>query len=354
MKRLNLVTVLCSIFLVALFLVNDHSAFAQQATQQEKYDGVSRVKVLNYENCVQLSNESTKVVLGHHSGGRLLVYERNGKNILFLDSEKEAEWDPNDSKKSKQTSAGRFDVGPEYLVPRSDSTWAGMWSVAETGDRQARMTSKVDPETNIQVIRDFKLAKDSSRLTITQTVANKSEETIRHCYWSRTFAIHGGVAVVPIDTSESVLPNLYYMSQTRYLINCKPTDEAVRRVKTGSGEFLVVEGPPAKPKIGFDAAKGWAAYQTRTDQLFVKRFPVFSDKEYGDPGDANFALWYPKKEKLAACEIEPVGPLTKLKPGEKASFTVDWWLLDRAFPESGKVDPAAISATVEKRCVIEK
>lgn len=316
--------------------------------QDATYEGVSKVKILNYEDCIQLKNETTRVVLGHHSGGRLLVYENNGKNVLFLDP-KESEWDPDDPKKSKQHSAGRFDVGPEYIKPRSDSTWVGMWSAEATGDHQARMTSKLDPKTKIQVTRDFKLAKDSTRLTVTQTVENKSDKPVRQCYWSRTFAIHGGVAVVPCDPSQSVLPNLYYFSQNRYLLNFKPEDPAIRRVKN----FIVVDGPAAYSKTGFDAAAGWAAYQTRTNQLFVKRFPTSASSKYGDPGAANFALWYPKKDKLPACEIEPIGPMVTLKPGDRASFSVNWWLLDREFPKSGVVNPDAVAESVKKNCVLK-
>ena len=48
-------------------------------------EGTSRVRVLNYPDCIQLENETTRVVLGHHRGGRVLIYAHQGKNALYLD-----------------------------------------------------------------------------------------------------------------------------------------------------------------------------------------------------------------------------------------------------------------------------
>ena len=49
------------------------------------------MRVLNYPDCVELSNANTKVVLGHHVGGRVLQYTWRGKDALYLSPE-EAKW----------------------------------------------------------------------------------------------------------------------------------------------------------------------------------------------------------------------------------------------------------------------
>jgi hypothetical protein len=327
-------------FLVILFASVFESCYSQEA----EGPAVQRVAYGGYEDCAQISNGRTRIILGHQFGGRLLAYESEGKNILYLDP-KEAEWNLNNIQ-SPRVSAGRFDVGPEYLMPRTQFIWSGKWEVKVTGDLSARMTSQIDPTTSIQVTRDFELDKDSSHLKIKQTVLNKGDQLVRHNYWSRTFVIHGGVAVIPCDPHRSLIPNLYYVSQHRYLINFRPEDPAVRRVK----DYLVVDSPPEFPKLGFDCAVGWVAYQAPNDLLFVKKWPVFPDRKYGDPGEIQFSLWYPTPNKFPACEIEPIGPLVPLKPGQKSSFTVDWWLLERPFPKSGKVDPHSVAKQVESEC----
>lgn len=335
--RTMFLMVACSVLLTM------NSVMAQkEAVAAKSFAGVSRVKLFNYPDCVELKNDSTRVVLGHHVGGRLLVYERGGKNVLYL-SDGEADW--TEGGNSKPTSAGRFDLGPELIQARGDAIWNGPWTAEMTGDRQAKMTSGVDPKSGMQVTREFRLAADSSRLTITQTAFNRSDTVVKQGYWSRTFAVHGGVAVIPCDSSRSRFPKLYYTAPSRPVADMNPQEEAVRRIN----DFLVVDGPTTRPKMGFDSVKGWVAYQTRQDQLFVKRFPVFPLGDYGEATSINFSLWYPGS---GGCEIEPIGPLQTMRPGESASFTVDWWLLDRKFPSSGKVDPKSVARDVNEDCAI--
>lgn len=307
--------------------------------------GVSLVQVLNYPNCIELTNATTRVVLGHWTGGRVLIYERQGKNVLYL-SDKEASWNGKSQNPTKEITAGRLDIGPELLSKRGPTIWSGHWEAEVTGPRAARLTSAVDPQSGFRITRDFCLDENTSRLTITQVVENAGEEITKHGFWCRAFAQHGGVAIVPITPTSSRYPNFYTMGEDLLRVNQKPADPMVRR----EGNFIIVDGPPAFPKLGFDSAAGWIAYQTRQDQLFVQRFPVYPDRVYAEVTGMTLSVWHPQKERVPACEIEPIGPMETLKPGERASFSIQWWLLDHAFPASGKVDPIAIAHLVETNC----
>jgi hypothetical protein len=329
-----LAVILCSLAITA-------PASAQQAE--------NRVKFLNYPDCVELKNETTRVVLGHHIGGRLLAYELNGKNVLYLSPE-EAEWNPANPSGKTPNSAGRFDVGPEFIQLRGNALWTGRWQAESLGPRRAKLTSMKDPKSGFVITREFTLAKNSSRLTVKQTVHNQSENTNRHCYWSRTFATHGGTAIVPITPETSRFPNFYFMARSPRAVDFMPKDPNVRLVDN----YLLVEGPTEHPKLGMDSTAGWVAYQTRQNQLFVKRYPVYQNHSYGEATGINLSIWYPPKEKLNACEIEPIGPMETLKPGEQASFTVDWWLFENPYPQEGSVDPISIAKIVEDRCQATK
>jgi len=340
-KLIPLLTFLCGVvLLVPLSRAQDRSV--------EEYKGLSKIKFLNYEDCIEIQNDSTRIVLGHHIGGRILSYEVDDKNVLYL-SPQESEWDPNNRGDKPPTSAGRFDLGPEYIQARGQQIWSGPWTASVIGDRKARMTSEKDPKSGLIVHRDFALHPDSSRLTIKQTVENHSDGIVRQGYWSRTFAKHGGVAIIPCDPLRSRMPNWYCIIQKRFLVDFEPEDPAVRQV----GEFVVVDGPTKFPKLGFDAVKGWVAYQTRDNQLFVKRYQVSAIGAYGEATGINLSIYYPNKERLNVCEIEPIGPMEIMEPGDEASFTVDWWLLERKFPESGVVDPEAVAKFVEEHCVMD-
>jgi hypothetical protein len=49
-------------------------------------------------------------------------------------------------------------------------------------------------------------------------------------------------------------------------------------------------------------------------------------------------------------ELEPIGPRERLKPGESASFTEDWWLLSHPFPKQGqRLDLKALAEQVSKQ-----
>ena len=312
-----------------------------QEIGQERFRGIARVSDSS-DGALQLRNETTQVTLSP-VGGRVLKYERRGKNVLFL-SKDDNTIPP--GRKSKVMSAGRFDVGPEQKLIRSEAIFSGRYSQKAIGDRKFQLTSVIDPESKMQVQRTFELATDSSELRITQKVTNHGEQPFYQHYWSRTFAVHGGICVIPIDRQRSLLPNYFLIAKNRFLVDFKPNDDAVEQ----RGDFLVVTKPPAFPKLGFDSVRGWVAYQTRQGQLFVKKFPVFPDRKYGDPGQMNFAIWYPKSSFLPACEIEPIGPLVYLQPGESTQYTVKWYLLDREFPAKGIVDPLAIQKTVKERC----
>ncbi len=302
-------------------------------------EGISRSDVGCYKDCLTISNQVAKVVTCER-GGRILVYQRDDKNILFLRDE--SNWDPNGKGLAKQLSGGRFDIGPEQIQSRGDLLWNGDWNATATAPRQITMTSQVDPDSGLQVVRVFQLDESTSQLTITQNVTNKGRDTVRQCYWSRTLAVHGGVAIVPCDATRSLMPNLYCMAPNGKTLNVRPEDPAVRHVD----DFLVIDGPPEFAKLGMDSVKGWVAYQSPHDQLLLKKYPVFDVGQYGDLAGYNLSIWYPNKDRLAACEVEPIGPTKTLQPGESDSFTVQWWLLSRKFPKSGTVDPHAVEKFV--------
>jgi hypothetical protein len=77
-------------------------------------------------------------------------------------------------------------------------------------------------------------------------------------------------------------------------------------------------------KIGVDSAQGWAAYLLG-DTLYMKRFRHESAAQYPD-GGATIEI-YSSHEFL---EVENLGPLAPLAPGEEIVSSEDWWLFDGA------------------------
>ncbi len=307
--------------------------------------GVRRVQVLNYPDCLELSNGETRVTLGHHVGGRVLEYTWRGKNALYLDP-REGDWTPAGGLRTAP-SAGRFDIGPEQIIPKRDPLWSGAWTAEPIGPRAARLTSQPDAATGVQLVREFRLAATGTHLACEQIIRNVSTETKYWAHWSRTFAVHGGIGVVPLTPEVKRFPNgwVMYSPGPEPAIQFRPVDPNVRV----RGAFLEVLGPPRFPKLGFDSHAGWMAYVMPHGQAFVKRYASPRDAVYPEVIGMTLCLWYPPATTVPACELEPHGPRTAIAPGASASYTEHWHLLPHEFPAPGaSLDLEKLAAQVAR------
>tara|TARA_R110002049_G_scaffold72490_2_gene187203 strand:+ start:235884 stop:236942 length:1059 start_codon:yes stop_codon:yes gene_type:complete len=303
-------------------------------------EGASVVTYYGYDDCIRLENETTTVTLCPAAGGRVLQYAIGGENVLYLPSGNEG-WLYAEGKKGGKMHAGRFDFGPEKMVRHSNELWMGRWAAKITGPRSARLTSQVDDVNGVRLIRDFVLDADSSYLRCRQTIENVSDRDVSYCHWSRTFAIGGGIAVVP-RSDRGRFPKGYVLYEPGNKIQFDPDDSNV----LVTDQMVVVSGPPQYPKLGFDSYEGWIAYYAPSDQLFIKRYSAFRDRAYNEVAGLTASVWYPQSDMV---ELEPIGPAENLAPGQSASFDEHWWLLDATFPrDAGAIDAAGLRTTLEQ------
>jgi Domain of unknown function (DUF4380) len=272
-----------------------------------------------------------------------LEYVYHGINALYLDP-KEAQWRETDK---KLASAGRFDIGPEYLIPKREKLWTGEWQAEAIGPRAVRLTSQADEATGVQLIREFRLDAKGSHLSCEQIIKNVSSEMVHWSHWSRTFAVHGGIGVVPLTPDTRRFPNGWIMYQQGKdpTIMLKPTDPNVRQ----RGNFLEVLAPTQFPKLGFDSNAGWMAYVMPHGQAFVKRYPSPKDGVYPEIAGLTLCFWYPQATQTPAIELEPHGPRNHIAPGGTASYKEDWYLVRHPFPPAGgQLDLDQLAAQVER------
>ncbi len=318
------------LFFSAMFL-----AIASYAAAAD-FEGARVVQYFGYQSAIELTNGPIKVVLCPEVGGRVLEYSLNGKNSLYLSND-EKTWKPGDSPRS---SAGRFDIGPELVIPQRKVLWSGEWKGEVVNHRHARLTSPDDLSTGTRLVRDFVLDSKSSKFSCTQTIHNISQQTTEWCHWSRTFAVGRGICLIPLSPP-SRFPNSYVMYEEGTLINMQPEDPKIR-VRDG---FVEILGTPRKPKLGFDSYAGIIAYLAPNDLLFVKRFKTFPNRVYNEAAGLTVSVWYPDGEMI---ELEPIGPREKLEPGQSAGFTEEWWLDDMKFPQDSNVDFNELKAALDQ------
>ena len=297
-------------------------------------EGAQVVSFHGFDDCIELKNKTARVVLCPAVGGHVLEFSIQGKNALWLN--------PEEAGKTNGASAGRFDIGPERILPRHNVLFRGPYKGEITGAHSAELTSGRDASSGFQIVREFSLAATTAHLVCKQTVINVSKETRQVCYWCRTFAQGQGICVVPV-TGFSRLPQKHVMYDDHLVINFAPKNDSI----TQRDGFIIVDGPPEKPKLGFDSMSGWMAYLTRNDLMFVKRWQTFPNRVYGEMASLTLSIWYPAERPM--CELEPIGPREILKPGERASFTEEWFLASHKFPGSGsKVNLPAVKKASKK------
>jgi len=298
------------------------------------------IDYFGYRNCIRLDNRHTRVILLPHSGGRVLSYTLDGIDALYENPEQQG-WTYSPDKPIIEPCAGRFDIGPETIIPRHPLLWLGPWTGEIIGEGIARLTSLVDENIGTQLVRTFELSALSSRLRCTQTIVNVSDRETRWCHWSRTFAQGGGICIVPLSR-HSRFPRSYLRYEPDAVMNFLPEDPAIR-IREGC---LEVTGPPLHSKLGLDSYAGWLAYLMRNGLIFLKGYPAFPGRLYNEMAGLTLSIWYPKS---AMCELEPIGPMERLAPGESASFTETWWMGKFAFPGDGEqADITAIKKLAER------
>ena len=244
-------------------------------------NGAKFISSHGYNNCLELSNGACRVVLEPNCGGRVLVYELDGENVLFINPDQNgfiAEPGVWSDPPGKHLSAGRFDVGPEKIKPDTRIFWYGKWTAEITGKFSARLTSQVSQEEHLQLVRDFVLDPQSSELKVTQTIKNMGDVPRKLCYWSRTFAVGGGICIVPLSQPNR-FPTGYINYDAGNIMLFKPELEENIEVSDG---YCTIKGAPKRPKFVFDSDKGWLAYITKSNRIFLKKYPFYKDKEYGE------------------------------------------------------------------------
>lgn len=290
-----------------------------------------------YARAVEMKLGKAKVVLCPQAGGRVLEFSIDGKDAMWLDPA-EKDWQPG---KPGPSSAGRFDYGPELVVTPHPKTWGGEWAAEVGKDGSVKLTGPAE-DAGIRVTREFKFVTHGTAvgLACKQTLTNTGKETREVCHWGRSFSPGGGICVVPLGDRPSRFPSKYAMYEDGAVINVRATDEKIRE-RDGCLEILA---PPRKPKLGFDTFGGWLAYALPNDTVFVKRFATHPDRVYNEAAGLTLSVWYPTGPRI---ELEPIGPRERLKPGESASFTEEWWLLPHPFPKKGEqLDLKAITKQV--------
>jgi hypothetical protein len=288
-----------------------------------------------WPNTYRLSNGVVEVRVVTDVGPRLISFRRvGGEEMLYarereLGGRNEAEW--------VFRGGWRLWVSPETkaatYVPDNSAC------EAEIVDGSLIVTGPPQPAAGIRKQVEIELPAAEPGLRITSRIKNVSDRALTYAAWSLPVLRPGGRALLPLDAGE-----LTAFDAIRRLIFWSYAEIDDPRYRFGNRLVQIdhsqVKPPPPnqagrrddESKIGVDSAQGWAAYLLN-GTLFLKRFPHDAKGTYPDGGST--VEVYSSSEFL---ELENLGPLTTIQPGEEIVMPEDWWLFDEAAIPAGEAE----------------
>ena len=221
-----------------------------------------------------------------------------------------------------QTSAGeyhylgghRFWYAPESLsrtyIP--DTHGASVRSI----QKGLRLVGIKEHKSGLQKTITIQISTSKPYIIVRHKLENHGHSSVRLAPWAITMLRTKGVAILPqqygsVD-SDGLRPNRKFAlwPYTRW-------DDP--RLRLGD-EFVLIKSDSTKHamKLSYFNPHGWLGY-VYNDVVFLKRYGVRSDEEYPDYG-CNSEVY----ANFRAVELESLGPLIELAPGENVIHTETW------------------------------
>lgn len=277
---------------------------------------VETTEYLGLANCCKLSNGAIEAIVTADVGPRIIRCGFvGGDNVLGECPENAVSTDLGEW---KPYGGHRLWHAPE-AIPRSYVPDNDPIDCEAIGDSAVRLTQPVEPPTGIRKAMAVALAPDGARVTVRHKLTNTGLWPVELAPWALTIMHGGGTAIIPqepyISHDDCLLP-------ARPLVLWHYTDLSDPRFAIGP-RFLRLSSDTAleePQKVGVGNKQGWAAY-LRGQTLFVKQFPYHDDATYPD-GGCNCET-YTAGDFM---ELETVGPLRTLEPGQAAEHVETWAL----------------------------
>ena len=276
---------------------------------------MQKVSYLGQPNCFGLSNGTVEAIVSTDIGPRVLRYGFCGGENLFAEvpdlvtQTPLGDWKP--------WGGHRLWTAPE-LMPGSYAPDNDPVHYQQQGANGIELHQPVD-KAGVQKTLRVQLAESSTRVEVLHRITNQNPWPIRVAAWASTIMRGGGMTVLPQEPFRS---HDQCLSAARAMVVWYFTDLADPRWRIGSRYICLRtdEHRAAPQKIGLSNKQKWCGYLLGTT-LFIKRFDYQVGLEYPDFGSNN--------ETYTTCnymEVESLGPLQTLAPGESTEHLEVWFL----------------------------
>lgn len=282
---------------------------------------------------IRISNGTVELVLATEYGPRIMRYALAGSeetDNLFASL----------PDLNVKTDIGQWNIRGGHRLwhapegkPRSYSPDNDPVQVVRDGDT-FKLIEPIEKATGIQKEMWITLDATGSHVTVLHKLINKGLFAVDMACWAMSVMNKGGLAILPQEP---------YQSHDDALLPARPmvlwsyTNFTDPRWMLGQKYVTLRQDPDLKEpqKVGILNRQGWAGYW-RNNTLFLKRFACEGDKTYPDFNcnneaytDANFL------------ELETLGTLQKVQPGDSITHREDWWLYKAVDLGNGEAGIAA-------------
>ena len=262
----------------------------------------------------KLENQHLRLHYLAEAGPRLVRLFLAGSPVNWLAESPEIHWD---------TPYGRYFLwgghrlwhAPESLG-RSDVPDDKGLLVEELHDGGVRLTQPVESATGVVKSMEVHLHTDHPELTILHGLANQGSHPIELAAWAITQLPLGGTLVLPQPGSQPLVNRL---QPDRHLVLWHYTSWQDSRLSISDDYMLLAARPsPESAKWGYLNHAGWIGYFWQG--MFLRKFfPAQPQLPHTDL-DCNVEFYI----KDQYVEMETLGPLAVLAPGERLSHQERW------------------------------
>ena len=273
---------------------------------------MKKVRFQNHD-CFLLENNFLQMIISSSVGPRILSLNLHGKQNILAELPDFTTALP-DGSAYHFLGGHRLWVAPEQMPLTYDHddkpVEVKLWV------NGVLITKKVEELSKFQKSILIKLDPEKPQISITHYLLNTGKQPVECAPWAITQFKTGGVAILPqngIDTG--FLPN-------RSLVIWPYTDVKDPCFKWGNNNILLEAKVDSPIKIGFPNPRRWMAYWL-DGCMFIKHAPFDPQANYYDLGSSGEC--YCNDQFL---ELETLGPITSLSPGETISHMETWELFD--------------------------
>ena len=284
---------------------------------------VEKTEYKGWKNCYRITNGEIEAIVTGDVGPRIIRFAFLGSQNLF--KEFSDQLGKGGEEKFQLRGGHRVWKAPEDPV----ATWAPDNVPVEIQITATGLIARepVEPLTKLQKEIEVRMAESGAGMTVIHRITNRGLFPLQFSAWALTMMAPGGVAVSGFPPRGKHPINL---EATNPLVMWAYTNLADPRWKF-TKKYLTLRQDPNNAdaqKLGMFNADTWAAYLLN-GEAFLKRTKAEPAKAYPDFG-CSFET-FTNNEFL---EIETLGPMTDVHPGQTVEHAEHWALFRDVKPNS--------------------